>query len=233
MRVHVPEVEECVGQAEQSLADPAEALLALGHSLEVAKQVREADLALTHENVQIHDVSVRDDEAGRIVTDQLARDIPAPGVPDDEDRGILAYPGPHPCELVALPPCRLVKVLGSRFSHGNHGFLMGGGEPLSHAPLDVRDRAERHGDAVDVFDVALDVAPRHPVLTGQEHHESREVRPEGAFVGAFGQTRLGGLTAVAEKLMEPPFDHQGVHRRNIHDLVDARVGVFTSERGLA
>jgi hypothetical protein len=88
--VHVPEVEERVGQAEQSLADPSKALLALGHPLEVAEQMCEADLALIHFDEQVHGVAVRDDEAGGLVTDQFARDLPAPGVPDDEDRGILA-----------------------------------------------------------------------------------------------------------------------------------------------
>ena len=199
--VEVPDPEERVHQSAKSHPDPAVLLLALGHPAEVADDVSEAHLSLLEADVAVDAVAVGDEDAGGHLADELLAHVAAARGADQEHRRLLSDTGPRPRDLVGRAPGRFIQVLGGRFQHGIECFRVRRRHPLGQATLHVRDRAERHVDAVRVRDEALGSPSRQPVLAGEQANESGQVRTKAALMGA-GRER-GAAGAAARGALEP------------------------------
>jgi hypothetical protein len=83
----VPQSKDVGHGQEKAIANPAELLLSLGHPLEVAEQVREADLALIQIDEGIASVPIADEDADGLLADQFLGHIRSARVANHEGDG--------------------------------------------------------------------------------------------------------------------------------------------------
>src|SRR5437773_1219102 len=89
-------------------------------------------------------VTVRHQNAGKSLPQQLASHLSTAGQPDEKHRHEARHRHPQPGSLVTLAPAGLIEVGHSLLLDGSAGFLHGLGYHLGRGLLRLADRAHTH-----------------------------------------------------------------------------------------
>jgi len=226
----VPVAEQPVRQREQTPPGRRTVATPVDHRLEIATQMRPADLPPRGHDPLIRAESITADHLAIFAAQEGFGDRAAPFLGDSKDREPTGHRRPQPGLAAVLTPRGLVDVCHLGSMDGSREFVVRSLQSRSRLPFQLGDHPGGDREGEQITGQLLDLSLAEAVGPREHGQHGLEVGAEASRRDTQGQAAARRLAAVgARQAMEPILVDDRLDLGQFGDLMDEGFGIVTGE----
>lgn len=229
----VPPAKHPLGQAQQRAPGGLTGTPAVDHRLEVAIQVRPADLSPRRIDPLQRAVAVAGDNLVRLTSQHRSGHRGRSFGRDGENRGHCGHDHPQLGLAAVFAPRGVVDAGRRGVVDAQCHFVVRGLQHCGRLPFELGDHTRGDGQPEQVADHLLDLALAQAVAAGERGQHRLQIRAETSSGNSDGEAPTGGYAALgAGQAMKPVLVDQGLDPGQFGDLMNQGGRVLT-DQGMA